>query len=119
MATLSQKYVELFRCLQGLAGEFDRVHAIGHRGRVVGGDELVGPGLLGELLEIFADLAGRADPFDVMAMVIAMSMAWSPVSNVYSASSDESDEVHDRRRAFLRDAVRRALSGPASPRAGT
>ncbi|MER5828825.1 hypothetical protein ABT086_43255, partial [Streptomyces mirabilis] len=31
-----------------------------------------------------AGLVRQGDPFDVMAMVIAMSMAWSPVSNVYA-----------------------------------
>lgn len=56
-----------------------------------------------------AQAAGRVragDPFDIMAMVISMSMAWSPVSNVYAASSQEPDGVHDRRRALLRDCVR-------------
>ncbi len=37
----------------------------------------------------FSDAVGAAEPFDVMAMVIAMSMAWSPVSNVYAATADE------------------------------
>jgi AcrR family transcriptional regulator len=54
-------------------------------------------------------IAVQADPFDVMAMVIAMSMAWSPVSTVYSASADEERREHDRRRAFLREAVGRAF----------
>ncbi|GAB2653731.1 TetR family transcriptional regulator [Kribbella swartbergensis] len=68
-----------------------------------------------------AQAAGRVragDPFDIMAMVIAMSMAWSPVSNVYAASSQEPDDVHDRRRALLRDCVRSAIAaggGDASP----
>ena len=60
-----------------------------------------------------AQAAGRVrqgDPFDVLAVVIAMSMAWSPVSNVYAAAADEPAEVHDRRRALLRDTVRRATS---------
>ncbi|WP_067473741.1 TetR family transcriptional regulator [Actinomadura hibisca] len=60
-----------------------------------------------------AQAAGRVrqgDPFDVMAMVIAMSMAWSPVSNVYAATATEPPEVHDRRRALLRDCVRRAVA---------
>ena len=60
-----------------------------------------------------AQAAGRVrpgDPFDVMAMVIAMSMAWSPVSNVYSATAEEPSEVHERRRALLRDCVRRAVT---------
>ncbi|MEU2675848.1 TetR family transcriptional regulator [Streptomyces sp. NPDC007107] len=60
-----------------------------------------------------AQAAGRVragDPFDIMAMVIAMSMAWSPVSNVYAASSEEPDAVHDGRRALLRDCVRGAIA---------
>jgi AcrR family transcriptional regulator len=50
------------------------------------------------------------DPFDVMAIVIAMSMAWSPVSNVYAATAEEPAEVHERRRALLRESVRRAVT---------
>lgn len=60
-----------------------------------------------------AQAAGRVragDPFDIMAMVISMSMAWSPVSNVYAASSQEPDDVHDRRRALLRDCVRTVMA---------
>lgn len=59
-----------------------------------------------------AGIVRPGDPFDVMALVIAMSMAWSPVSNVYAASADEPADVHERRRALLRDTVRRAV-GPA------
>ncbi|RII14197.1 HTH-type transcriptional repressor NicS [Streptomyces sp. YIM 130001] len=58
-----------------------------------------------------AQAAGRVregDPFDIMAMVIAMSMAWSPVSNVYAATGEEPADVHEQRRALLRDCVRRA-----------
>jgi AcrR family transcriptional regulator len=54
-------------------------------------------------------VAVQADPFDVMAMVIAMSMAWSPVSNVYAAFASEAASEHDRRREFLRTVVRRAF----------
>ena len=50
-------------------------------------------------------------PFDVMAMVIAMAMAWSPVSNVYAGSADEDPSVHEARRSFLHRAVRRAIAG--------
>jgi len=50
------------------------------------------------------------DPFDVMALVIAMSMAWSPVSNVYAATAQEPSELHERRRALLRETVRRAVT---------
>ncbi|MET9252732.1 TetR family transcriptional regulator [Streptomyces sp. NPDC003717] len=60
-----------------------------------------------------AQAAGRVragEPFDVMAMVIAMSMAWSPVSNVYAATADEPAETHERRRALLRESVRRAVA---------
>lgn len=49
-------------------------------------------------------------PFDIMAMVIAMSMAWSPVSNVYAASRDEPEAEHQQRRDFLRQAVEKAFS---------
>jgi AcrR family transcriptional regulator len=54
-------------------------------------------------------VAVHADPFDVMAMVIAMSMAWSPVSNVYAADASEAESEHERRREFLRGAVTRAF----------
>ncbi|MER5889488.1 TetR family transcriptional regulator [Streptomyces sp. NPDC001941] len=60
-----------------------------------------------------AQAAGRlreGDPFDLMALVIAMSMAWSPVSNVYAATAEEAAEVHEQRRALLRDCVRRAVA---------
>lgn len=56
-----------------------------------------------------AGLVRPGDPFDVMALVISMSMAWSPVSNVYAATDAEPGEVHDRRRALLRETVRRAV----------
>lgn len=55
-------------------------------------------------------LVRDGDPFDLMAMVITMSMAWSPVSNVYAATADEPAETHARRREFLRDSVRRAVA---------
>ena len=57
----------------------------------------------------FGEVVAGAEPFDVMAMVIAMSMAWSPVSNVYSATADEPARVHRRRRAFLRSVIQGAL----------
>jgi AcrR family transcriptional regulator len=56
-----------------------------------------------------AGLVRPGDPFDVLAMVIAMSMAWSPVSNVYAATAGEPPERHDGRRALLRESVRRAV----------
>lgn len=45
-----------------------------------------------------------------MAMVIAMSMAWSPVSNVYAATAQEPAELHERRRALLHESVLRAMA---------
>ena len=57
-----------------------------------------------------AEVAGRVDPFDVMAIVIAMSMAWSPVSNVYAASAGEPASIHRQRRDLLRETVRRAFA---------
>lgn len=60
-----------------------------------------------------AQAAGRVrpgDPFDLMAMVIAMSMAWSPVSNVYAATENEPEHVHERRRTLLRESVRRVVA---------
>jgi AcrR family transcriptional regulator len=62
-----------------------------------------------------AGLVRDGDPFDLMAMVIAMSMAWSPVSNVYAATAEEPPEAHTRRRALLRDCVARAMA-PAPSR---
>lgn len=56
-----------------------------------------------------AGIVRSGDPFDVMAVVIAMSMAWSPVSNVYAATADEPAELHEQRRALLRESVRRAV----------
>ena len=50
------------------------------------------------------------DPYDLMALVIAMSMTWSPVSNVYAASAGEPTDRHDQRRALLREAVQRAVA---------
>ncbi|WP_328655722.1 TetR family transcriptional regulator [Streptomyces sp. NBC_00334] len=55
-------------------------------------------------------LVRQGDPFDIMAMVISMSMAWSPVSNVYAATAQEPPELHDRRRALLHESVRRAVT---------
>lgn len=57
-----------------------------------------------------AGIVRTGDPFDLMAMVIAMSMAWSPVSNVYAATEDEDPEIHDGRRSLLRESVRRVVA---------
>lgn len=57
-----------------------------------------------------AGLVVAGDPFDVMALVIGMSMSWSPVSNLYAATTDEPPEAHDRRRRLLRKSVRAAVT---------
>ena len=62
---------------------------------------------------VAAQAAGRlrpGDPFDLVALVIAMACAWSPASGVYTATSDEPAADHDRRRALLRDFVERAVA---------
>jgi AcrR family transcriptional regulator len=60
-----------------------------------------------------AQAAGRlrpGDPFDLVALVIAMACAWSPASGIYAATADEPAADHDRRRALLRDCVERAVA---------
>ncbi|MGA4963192.1 TetR family transcriptional regulator [Streptomyces pseudogriseolus] len=57
-----------------------------------------------------AGLVRQGDPFDIMTMVIAMSMAWSPVSNVYAATAEEPADLHEQRRTLLRESVRRAMA---------
>jgi AcrR family transcriptional regulator len=60
-----------------------------------------------------AQQAGRlrdGDPFDLIVLVIAMACAWSPASNAYAATADEPEADHDRRRALLADAVKRAVA---------
>ncbi len=68
-----------------------------------------------------AGLVRPGEPFDLMALVIALSMAWSPVSNVYAATADEPPERHDGRRELLRETVARAVApepaGTSVPRA--
>lgn len=59
-----------------------------------------------------AGLVQPGDPFDLMALVISMSMAWSPVSNVYAATADEPAQDHERRRSLLHETVRRAVLAP-------
>jgi len=50
------------------------------------------------------------NPFDVMALVIAMSVAWSPASGVWAATADESADIHEARRDLLRRAVVAAVA---------
>jgi hypothetical protein len=39
-----------------------------------------------------------------------MACAWSPASGIYTATADEPDASHQRRRALLRDCVERAVA---------
>jgi AcrR family transcriptional regulator len=60
-----------------------------------------------------AQAAGRlcqGDPFDLLTLVIGMACAWSPVSSVYTATAAEPTAENDRRRALLRECVRRAVA---------
>ncbi|MFB8347787.1 TetR family transcriptional regulator [Streptomyces niveus] len=61
-----------------------------------------------------AQAQGVVDPSipaaEVLAMVTAMSMTWSPASVMYTASADEPESAHDRRRAALALTVRRAFT---------
>ena len=84
-------------------------------GHLMDNDLREGPKLAGIASAQESGAVAAADPFDVMAMVIAMSMAWSPVSNVYAATADEPGRVHRQRRDFLRETVRRAFA-PADGR---
>jgi AcrR family transcriptional regulator len=60
-----------------------------------------------------AQAAGRlraGDPFDLLALVLAMACAWSPVSGSYTATADEPPAAHERRRAMLRACVESAVA---------
>jgi AcrR family transcriptional regulator len=49
------------------------------------------------------------DPHDVYAMVIGLSLTWSPASPTVTAAPDDARGDHDRRRAALSEAVGRAF----------
>lgn len=60
-----------------------------------------------------AQTAGRlrpADPADLMILLIGMASAWSPSSSVYTATAEEPDSDHDRRRALLHDSAARTVA---------
>ncbi|MCK6068227.1 MULTISPECIES: TetR family transcriptional regulator [Microbacterium] len=50
------------------------------------------------------------DPHDVLSLVTAMSMSWSPASPLIAASASEPEELHARRREALASTVARAFS---------
>ena len=47
------------------------------------------------------------------ALIIALAGAWSPISATFTASPDDADGDHERRRAALRRAIAGALVPPA------
>jgi AcrR family transcriptional regulator len=49
-------------------------------------------------------------PADVLALVIALSLTWSPVSVTHAATAGDDAAEHDRRRQALAQAVRRAIT---------
>jgi AcrR family transcriptional regulator len=49
------------------------------------------------------------DPAELFALVLAMACTWSPASAFYTATAADPAAEHDRRRALLRDCVRRAV----------
>lgn len=53
-------------------------------------------------------VAGIA-PADVYALIIALAGTWSPVSGTVTATSDDPEDEHERRRETLRALVARAL----------
>jgi AcrR family transcriptional regulator len=50
------------------------------------------------------------DPFDLLVLVIGMALAWSPASSAWAATADDPAADHERRRALLRESVRRVLA---------
>jgi AcrR family transcriptional regulator len=51
-----------------------------------------------------------SDPFDLLVLVIGMALAWSPASSAWAATADDPAADHERRRALLRESVRRVLA---------
>ncbi|MDX3850792.1 TetR family transcriptional regulator [Streptomyces sp. AK02-01A] len=49
-------------------------------------------------------------PTDVLSLVTAMSMAWSPASVIIAAARDDADAEHERRKSALAETVRRAFA---------
>jgi len=49
------------------------------------------------------------EPGEVYALLIALAGTWSPVSGTFTASASDPAADHERRRATLREVVRRAL----------
>ncbi|MFI5754928.1 TetR family transcriptional regulator [Streptomyces sp. NPDC051569] len=49
-------------------------------------------------------------PTDVLTLVTAMSLAWSPASVTIAATKDDAEDEHERRRKALHETVRRAFA---------
>jgi AcrR family transcriptional regulator len=54
-------------------------------------------------------LVASLDPVDILSMITALAMSWSPASLQITATTREPRAVHDRRRAGLAAAVRNAF----------
>lgn len=50
------------------------------------------------------------DPHDVLALVTAVSLTWSPASVLRAAGADEPERVHEHRRRVLADIARRMFA---------
>jgi hypothetical protein len=60
-----------------------------------------------------AQAAGRirpGDPSTLLMLIISMASTWSAASEVYTATPDEPEAVHDTRRTLLRESVTRLLA---------
>jgi len=60
------------------------------------------------------DLDAALDAGDLLSMLTAIALSWSPASLQVAASARETRAVHERRRAGLAAAVRHAFLGSAS-----
>lgn len=54
-------------------------------------------------------IVGGIRPDEVYALIIAMAGTWSPVSATFTASGEDDDADHERRRTAPRSVVARAL----------
>ena len=58
-------------------------------------------------------LDDRLQPLDVLCMLTALALTWSPASTMIAASRDDLPADHDHRRRALRTATERAFAAPA------
>ncbi|HCO02425.1 MAG TPA: TetR family transcriptional regulator [Actinobacteria bacterium] len=50
------------------------------------------------------------DPADVLSIVTAMALTWSPASLIHTTTPDDPESEHERRRRALAETVRRAFA---------